>query len=208
VNRLGSFRRRLLQGAWLAAIAAGSALATDGSAPRARATFAGGCFWSVEAAFDKVPGVLSTTSGFAGGKEPNPTYEQVASGRTGHAEVVQVVYDPAKVSYAKLLETFWRNIDPFDPGGQFCDRGRSYRTAIFSEGDEQQQAAVASKESLERQGRLPAPIATEIAPLEAFYPAGAEHQDYYRRNVRQYWTYNAGCGRAERLKQIWGKPHR
>jgi peptide-methionine (S)-S-oxide reductase len=119
---------------------------------------------------------------------------------------VQVVFDPAKVSYTKLLETFWRNVDPFDGGGQFCDRGRHYRTAIFYEGDEQKQAAAASKASLERQGRLPAPIATEVAPLEAFYPAGAEHQDYYRRNVRQYWSYNAGCGRAERLRQVWGKP--
>jgi peptide-methionine (S)-S-oxide reductase len=194
-----------LAAAWLMATAVASAAEPKA---HARATFAGGCFWSVEAAFDKVPGVLSTTSGFAGGKEPNPTYEQVASGRTGHAEVVQVVYDPAKVTYAKLLETFWRNIDPFDPGGQFCDRGRSYRTAIFYEGDEQKEAALASKASLERQVKLAVPIATEVAPLEAFYAAGAEHQDYYRRNVRQYFSYNAGCGRAERLKQIWGKPDR
>jgi peptide-methionine (S)-S-oxide reductase len=193
-----------LAGAVLVAVAAGSAAEPEA---QARATFAGGCFWSMEAPFDKLPGVLSTTSGFAGGKEPNPSYEQVASGRTGHAEVVQVVFDPAKVTYAKLLETFWRNVDPFDAGGQFCDRGRHYRTAIFYEGDEQKQAALASKESLERQ-KLPGPIATEIAPLEAFHPAGAEHQDYYRRNVRQYFTYRAGCGRDDRLRQIWGKPDR
>jgi peptide-methionine (S)-S-oxide reductase len=191
----------LLAGAWLLATAVVSAEPKT----QARATFAGGCFWSVEAAFDKVKGVQSTTSGFAGGKEPNPTYEQVASGRTGHAEVVQVVFDPAKVTYAKLLEAFWKNVDPFDAGGQFCDRGRSYRTAIFYEGEEQKQAAQASKESLERQGRLPAPIATEIAPLEAFYPAEAAHQDFYLRNVRQYWSYRSGCGRDARLKQLWGQ---
>ncbi len=138
----------LLAGAWLLATAAASA---EPKAP-ARATFAGGCFWSVEAAFDKVKGVLSTTSGFAGGHERNPSYEQVASGRTGHAEVVQVVFDPAKVPYAKLVEAFWKSVDPFDAGGQFCDRGRSYRTAIFYEGEEQKQAALASKESLEKAG--------------------------------------------------------
>jgi peptide-methionine (S)-S-oxide reductase len=170
---------------------------------RARATFAGGCFWSMEEPFDQFPGVISTTTGYAGGREPNPTYQQVASGQTGHAEVVQVVFDPAKVSYVKLLETFWRNIDPFDPGGQFCDRGRHYRTAIFYEDDEQKEAALASKESLERSGRLPAPIATEVMPLRAFYPAEAEHQDFYQRNVRRYWTYRTGCGRDQRLKQLW-----
>jgi len=210
--RLNSFRNELFQrqvgtllaGAWLLATAVASAEPKT----QARATFAGGCFWSMEAAFDKVTGVLSTTSGFAGGSERNPTYEQVASGRTGHAEAVQVVFDPAKVSYAKLLEAFWRNVDPFDAGGQFCDRGRNYRTAVFYEGEDQKQAALLSKESLERQGRLPAPIVTEIAPLEAFYRAGAEHQDFYRRNVRHYWSYSAGCGRDQRLRQLWGKPDR
>jgi peptide-methionine (S)-S-oxide reductase len=190
-----------LAGALLVAVAAGSAAEPKA---QARATFAGGCFWSMEAPFDKLPGIVSTTSGFAGGQEPNPTYEQVASGRTGHAEVVQVVFDPARVSYAKLLETFWRNVDPFDPGGQFCDRGRHYRTAIFYEGEEQKQAALASKESLERQ-KLPGPIVTEIARLEAFYPAEAEHQDFYKRQIRRYWTYRAGCGRESRLREIWGE---
>ena len=206
---LSSFRNELFQrqgstlltGAWLLATAVASAEPKTQS----RATFAGGCFWSVEAAFDKVKGVLSTTSGFAGGSEPNPTYEQVASGRTGHAEVVQVVFDPAKVTYAKLLEAYWKNVDPFDAGGQFCDRGRSYRTAIFYEGEEQKQAALASKESLQRQGRLPGPIVTEVAPLEAFYPAEAEHQDFYRRQIRRYWTYRAGCGRETRLRAVWGE---
>jgi len=172
---------------------------------KARATFAGGCFWSVEAAFDKVPGVLSTTSGYSGGKEANPRYEQVAAGLTGHAEVVQVVFDPRKLSYPKLLEVFWRNIDPFDAGGQFCDRGRQYRTAVYYEGDEQMRAALMSKESFERSGQLPAPIATEIAPLSAFYPAEIKHQDFHQRNVRHYWSYRASCGRDERLKQIWGE---
>ena len=172
---------------------------------RARATFAGGCFWSMEAPFDKLPGVVSTTSGFAGGKEASPTYEQVASGRTGHAEVVQVVYDPAKIAYERLLEVFWKNIDPFDAGGQFCDRGRHYRTAIFYESEDQKRAALTSLESLEESKHLPGPVATEIAPLPAFHPAGPEHQDFYLRNVRQYWSYRAGCGRDKRLKELWGK---
>jgi peptide-methionine (S)-S-oxide reductase len=172
---------------------------------RARATFAGGCFWSMEAPFDKVAGVVSTTAGYAGGNEANPTYQQVAAGATGHAEAVQVVFDPAKVTYDKLLEVFWHNIDPFDAGGQFCDRGRQYRTAIFYEGDDQRRAAEATKESLERSRLLPAPIATQIAPLRAFYPAEPEHQDFYQRNVRRYWQYRTGCGRDERLKLIWGK---
>jgi peptide-methionine (S)-S-oxide reductase len=173
---------------------------------RARATFAGGCFWCMEPPFDKVPGVVSTTSGFAGGTLVNPTYEQVAAGGTGHAEVVQVVFDPRKVSYERLLEVFWRNVDPFDGGGQFCDRGSQYRSAIFYEGDDQRRAALASRESLERSGRLPAPIATEIAPLKVFYPAEEYHQDYYLRNFRQYWAYRSGCGRDRRLQELWGKP--
>jgi peptide-methionine (S)-S-oxide reductase len=175
---------------------------------RGRATFAGGCFWCMEPPFDKVPGVVSTTSGFAGGTEVKPTYEQVASGATGHAEVVQVVYDPRKVSYEKLLEVFWRNIDPFDGGGQFCDRGRQYRSAIYYEGEEQKRAALLSRESLEKSGPLPGPIRTEIEPLRAFYPAEPSHQDYYLRNVRQYWSYRSNCGRDRRLRQLWGEPGR
>jgi peptide-methionine (S)-S-oxide reductase len=175
------------------------------SKSRARATFAGGCFWSMEAPFDQVSGVVSTTAGYAGGSEPNPRYEHVAAGATGHAEAVQVVFDPAKVSFEKLLAVFWRNIDPFDTGGQFCDRGRQYRTAIFYETEEQKRAAVASKESIEAQGRLPAPIATEIAPLPAFYPAEPEHQDFYQTKASRYWSYRAGCGRDRRLKEIWGE---
>jgi peptide-methionine (S)-S-oxide reductase len=202
-------RRRTLDVSALVALAllAGSSHAARAasSKSRARATFAGGCFWSMEAPFDQLSGVVSTTAGYAGGTERNPSYHQVASGATGHAEVVQVVFDPAKVSYEKLLAAFWRNIDPFDAGGQFCDRGRQYRTAIFHESEEQQRAAVASKERIEAQGRLPAPIATEIAPLPAFYPAEAEHQDFYQTKARRYWSYRAGCGRDRRLEQIWGK---
>jgi peptide-methionine (S)-S-oxide reductase len=172
---------------------------------RARATFAGGCFWCMEAPFDKIPGVVSTTSGFAGGFVEHPTYEQVAAGKTGHAEAVQVVFDPRKIAYERLLEVFWRNIDPFDGGGQFCDRGSQYRSAIFYEGDDQKQAALASRESLGGSGRLPGPIMTEIEPLKAFYPAEEYHQDFYLRNAQKYWSYRTGCGRDRRLEQLWGK---
>ena len=173
-------------------------------AGRARATFAGGCFWCMEPPFDKIPGVVTTTSGYAGGRVVNPTYEQVSRGGTGHAEVVQVVFDPRKVSYEQLLEVFWRNIDPLDPGGQFCDRGSQYRSAIFYEGDDQKRAALASRESLLKSGRLEGKVVTEIAPLEAFYEAEAYHQDYYQTNFRQYWSYRVSCGRDRRLRDLWG----
>jgi peptide methionine sulfoxide reductase msrA/msrB len=170
----------------------------------ARATFAGGCFWCMEAPFDKVPGVVSTTSGYAGGRVKSPTYEQVSGGGTGHAEALQVAYDPARVSYEQLVEVFWRNVDPTDPGGQFCDRGTQYRTAIFYDGETQKRAAEQSKRALEASGRLPKPIVTEIVPLDAFYPAEDYHQDFYRKNPLRYMTYRAGCGRDRRLKELWG----
>jgi peptide-methionine (S)-S-oxide reductase len=173
---------------------------------RARATFAGGCFWCMEPAFDKVPGVVSTTSGYAGGFVANPTYERVAAGVTGHAESVQVVFDRGKVSYERLLEVFWRNIDPLDAGGQFCDRGRQYRSAIFYEGEDQMRAAVASRDALDKSGRLPGKIVTEITPLKAFYPAEEYHQDFYLRELRRYWSYRSGCGRDRRLRELWGEP--
>lgn len=172
---------------------------------QARATFAGGCFWSMEPPFDAVPGVVSTTAGYAGGTVARPRYEQVAAGLTGHAEVVQVVFDPGRVSYETLLEVFWRNVDPLDAGGQFCDRGSPYRSAIFVEGEEQARQALASRERFQRSGRLRAPIVTGVVPLKAFYPAEAYHQDYARRNVRQYWTYSHGCGRGRRLAELWGE---
>ena len=175
---------------------------------RARATFAGGCFWCMEPPFDKVPGVVSTTSGYAGGIVANPTYEQVAAGGTGHAEVVQVVFDPGKVSYEHLLEVFWRNVDPLDRGGQFCDRGLQYRSAIFYEGDDQKKAAFASRETLEKSGRLPGPVVTGIVPLRAFHPAEDSHQDYSIKNVRQYWAYRSRCGRDQRLRELWGESDR
>jgi peptide-methionine (S)-S-oxide reductase len=170
----------------------------------ARATFAGGCFWCMEKPFDTIPGVRSTTSGYAGGKVKNPTYQQVSAGVTGHAEVIQVVYDPAKVSYEELLEVFWRNIDPVDGGGQFCDRGTQYRTGVFYEDQAQKAAAEASKRRLDASGTLPRKIVTEITPLEAFYPAEDYHQNYYMRNAGHYMRYRAGCGRDRRLKELWG----
>lgn len=197
-------------GAWGPALAGACLLGLSGPAssgersPRERATFAGGCFWSMEEPFDKVPGVISTTTGFAGGHVAKPKYEQVAAGGTGHAEVVQVVFDPGKVSYERLLAVFWRNVDPLDAGGQFCDRGSPYRTAIFYENEAQHEAAQASRERIEKSSGLREEIVTEIVPLRAFYPAEAEHQDYYIRNVRAYWSYRTGCGRDRRLQQIWG----
>ncbi len=170
------------------------------------AIFAGGCFWCMEPPFDKIDGVISTTSGFAGGTVPNPTYKQVAAGGTGHAEVVQIVYDPAKVSYEMLLKVFWRNIDPLDGGGQFCDRGPEYRTGIFYRDAEQKRLAEESKRELEMSGRFDKPIVTEITPLFAFYPAEEYHQDFYKKNPAHYYRYRSGCGRDARLAELWGPP--
>jgi peptide methionine sulfoxide reductase msrA/msrB len=190
---------------WLVGPSLPARAAAAPTGPLARATFAGGCFWCMEAPFDKVPGVVSTTSGYAGGKVKNPTYEQVSEGSTGHAEALQVVYDPAKVSYEQLVEVFWRNVDPTDRGGQFCDRGSQYRTGIFPEGDAQKRAAEESKHALEASGRLKKPIVTEIVPLEAFYPAEDYHQDFYKKSPVRYMTYRAGCRRDRRLEELWGK---
>jgi peptide methionine sulfoxide reductase msrA/msrB len=177
-----------------------------GPAPKlAHASFAGGCFWCMEAPFDAVPGVYSTTSGYAGGKLKSPTYEQVSSGSTGHAESLQVAFDPARVSYEQLLEVYWHNVDPTDGGGQFCDRGNQYRTAIFYESEAQKKAALESKRALDVSGRLAKPIVTEIVPLEAFYPAEEYHQDFYKKNPVRYGMYRTGCGRDRRLEQLWGK---
>ena len=170
------------------------------------AIFAGGCFWCVEQAFDQVDGVVETTSGYTGGTVANPTYRQVSAGGTKHAEAVRVRFDPTKVTYAALLDAFWHNVDPLDGGGQFCDRGDSYRSAIFIEGDSQKQAAEASKAAVEKQ--LGATVATEIVPASAFYPAEDYHQDYYRKNPARYKFYKWNCGRAQRLEQIWGPPAR
>jgi peptide-methionine (S)-S-oxide reductase len=170
----------------------------------AKATFAGGCFWCMEPPYDKLDGVVSTTSGYIGGKTPNPTYEQVSSGGTGHAEAVEIVYDPKKVSYEKLLEVFWRNIDPTDANGQFCDKGNQYRSAIFYHNEEQKRLAEASRAAVEKSKAFKQDIATTIVPATQFYPAEEYHQDYYRKNPIRYKFYRASCGRDQRLEQLWG----
>ncbi len=204
---------RLVAGTALMAVILGGAVSpTAGrsdqtSAPAtapATATFAGGCFWCMEPPFDALDGVVSTTSGYTGGRTKNPTYEQVSEGRTGHAEVLQVVYDPSKIGYEQLLEVYWRNVDPLDGGGQFCDRGPQYRPAIFFHSAEQQQQAEASKQRVAT--RLGRPIATEIVQASTFYAAEDYHQDYYKKNPVRYKFYSWNCGRAQRLERIWGKP--
>ncbi|MBZ9560072.1 MULTISPECIES: peptide-methionine (S)-S-oxide reductase MsrA [unclassified Modicisalibacter] len=166
------------------------------------ATFAGGCFWCVEQAFDEVDGVLETTSGYTGGDQADPTYEAVSAGDTGHTESVEVVYDPRKVDYATLLQAFWHNIDPFAENRQFCDSGSQYRSAIFYHDAEQQRLAEASKAELAE--RFDRPIATQIVPAGRFWKAEAYHQNYYQKNPVRYRFYKAGCGRVERLKEVWG----
>jgi len=170
----------------------------------AKATFAGGCFWCMEEAFDAVPGVIATTSGYTGGQVKNPTYEQVSSGRTGHAEAVQVEYDPSKVTYARLLEVFWRNIDPTQKDAQFCDYGSQYRSGIFYHDDEQKRLAEASRAALAKSKPFKSEIVTEITKAAQFYPAEDYHQNYYLKNPARYKFYKSGCGRAARLKQLWG----
>ncbi len=169
------------------------------------ATFAGGCFWCMEHPFDELEGVISTTSGYIGGHQADPTYEQVSAGSTGHAEAVQVVYDPAAVSYERLLEVFWHNVDPLDAGGQFCDRGSQYRAAIFYHTVEQRQQAEASKLALAKNGTLPGKIVTEIVQASEFYRAEEYHQDYYQRNPIRYNFYRFGCGRDRRLTELWAE---
>jgi len=170
-----------------------------------KATFAGGCFWCMEPPFDKLDGVTSTTSGYTGGTKMNPTYHEVSAGGTGHAEAVEITYDPKKVSYEKLLEVFWHNVDPTDAGGQFCDRGNQYRTEIFYHGDEQKRLAEASKAALEKSKPFELPIVTKIVAANTFYPAEDYHQNYYTKNPLRYKVYRFGCGRDKRLKELWGK---
>ncbi|WP_430432796.1 peptide-methionine (S)-S-oxide reductase MsrA [Methyloversatilis sp.] len=170
----------------------------------ARATFAGGCFWCVEADFDKVDGVLKTTSGYTGGKTAHPSYEEVSSHATGHAEAVQIEYDPAKVSYDRLLDVFWHSIDPTAKNRQFCDIGTPYRTAIFAHDAAQLDAARRSLAALEKSKPFKAPIVTEIHMADTFYPAEDYHQDYYRKNPARYTYYRWSCGRDARLRELWG----
>jgi peptide-methionine (S)-S-oxide reductase len=172
----------------------------------AKAIFAGGCFWCVEEAFEEVSGVVSVTSGYTGGHVANPSYEQVSAGKTGHTEAVEVLYDPAKVSYSQLLDVFWQNIDPLTPNAQFCDHGSQYRAGIFYHNAEQQKLAEASKQALVEAKRFNEPIVTEITMATTFYPAEEYHQDYYKKNPFRYKFYKYNCGRAQRLKELWGKP--
>ncbi|MCU0596285.1 MAG: peptide-methionine (S)-S-oxide reductase MsrA [Desulfobacterota bacterium] len=170
-----------------------------------KATFAGGCFWCMEPPFDKLDGVISTISGYTGGAEKNPTYEQVSSGKTGHLEAIQVTYDPAKVSYAQLLDIFWRNIDPTQNNGQFVDMGAQYRTAIFYHNEEQRRLALESRNRLQDSRKFGKPIVTEIRPATEFYPAEDYHQDYYMKNPIRYKYYRWGSGRDQFLEETWGK---
>lgn len=172
-------------------------------AATAVATFGGGCFWCVEEAFDKVAGVISTTSGYMGGHLKNPTYPQVSAGNTGHNEVVQVVYDPSKVSYTQLLDAFWRNIDPTQANGQFCDHGSQYRSEIFVHDEAQRKAAEASKAALQKNKPFAGDIRTLITRASEFYAAEEYHQDYYKKNPVRYNYYKTGCGRQARLQEVW-----
>jgi peptide-methionine (S)-S-oxide reductase len=185
----------LLAAAALPAASAAAAL------PSEAAVFAGGCFWCTESDFDKIPGVVSTTSGYLGGKSLNPTYKQVSAGDTGHIEAVRVEYDPTKVSYAALVQRFFRTVDPLDAGGQFCDRGYQYRSALFVENAEQRAAAEAAKAQVARHFKKP--IGTLILPAAKFYPAENYHQDYYKKNPLRYRYYRLSCGRDAQLKKVW-----
>ena len=189
------------------------AVLTVGVSPRSRAaendhriaTFAGGCFWCVESDFDSVLGVVRTVSGYTGGSLKNPTYKQVSAGGTGHREAVQIFYNPKKVTYAMLLDVFWRSIDPTDGGGQFCDRGQSYGTSIFTNSPEQKRLAEDSKHKLQTTGVLKQPIVTPIKIAGPFYPAEEYHQNYYKKKPIHYKLYRYSCGRDARIKELWGK---
>ncbi len=188
---------------------AASAQAKDGGqgaiTPRLeKATFAGGCFWCMESPFDKLPGVVSVIAGYTGGQKQNPTYKEVSAGGTGHAEAVQILYDPEKIAYEKLLDIFWHNIDPTVTDRQFCDVGRQYRSAIFYHTKEQQRLAELSKGALQKAKPFRDPIVTEIVSAGEFYPAEEYHQHYYKKNPLRYQYYRTGCGRDRRLKELWG----
>lgn len=171
------------------------------------ATFAGGCFWCTEADFDKLPGVISTTSGYIGGEEENPTYKQVVAGKTGHVEAVQVRFNKVQTSFSELLAAYWLTIDPLTPNRQFCDTGAQYRSVVFYHNDEQRELAKKSKATLDASGRFTQPVVTEIWPATTFYPAEEYHQDYYLKNPVRYRFYRNNCGRDQRLKELWGEKH-
>src|SRR5205823_6295314 len=197
--RRGAFSSLLLVGA-LATLGGAAA----GAEERATATFAGGCFWCMQPPFEKLEGVLSTTVGYTGGHTRNPTYEEVSAGGTGHAESVQVVYDPKKIGYEKLLDVFWHNVDPLTPEAQFCDHGEQYRTAIFYHDDTQRRLAEEAKRKLNDAKRFAQPIVTQIVAATEFYPAEEYHQMYHEKNPVRYKYYRWNCGRDQRLKELWG----
>lgn len=209
-----TMKRTLIISALTALIAAGSmgmpeaANTKTGVRPEegdaAKATFAGGCFWCMEPPFEKLPGVISVTSGYTGGRTENPTYDEVSSGSTGHAEAVEILYDPGKITYSKLLDVFWRNIDPTTRDRQFVDIGNQYRTAIFYHDKDQKRLAEESKAALDRSGRFGKPIVTEIVPAGRFYPAEEYHQDYYKKSSARYKFYRFNSGRDQYLRRIWG----
>lgn len=176
------------------------------AAARDTAIFAGGCFWCMEEAYEQIDGVLEVRSGYIGGTVANPSYRQVTRGRTGHYEAIEVIFDPARVSYARLVSVFWRNIDPEDATGQFCDKGTQYRAAIFSRTEQQRTLATAAKAELDGQKRFPRPVAVPIISATRFFVAERYHQDYYKKNPGRYNFYKFTCGRAQRLAAVWGKP--
>ena len=199
-----TFARLLTAFALAFAFAGGAQAQATKPSNVARATFAGGCFWCMEEVYEPIPGVISVVSGYMGGKTRNPTYESISTGTTGHAEVVQVEYDPSKVSYDKLLQAFWLNIDPTQANGQFCDNGTQYRSAIYYHDDAQKKAAEASKSQVERTKPFKGAVVTEITAASDFTRAEEYHQDYYKKNPVRYKFYKSGCGREARLQALWG----
>ena len=198
------FGARLFAAIVIGGITASAAGAIAREAGTANATFAGGCFWCVESDFDHVPGVLKTVSGYTGGQTVNPTYKQVSADGTGHREAVQITFDPSKVSYAELLEIFWRSVDPTDAGGQFCDRGQSYETAIFANSANQRRLATLSKRRIDESGILKKKIVTPIEDAGPFYAAEDYHQDYYKKSPLRYRFYRFRCGRDAQVEDVWG----
>lgn len=197
---------RLLGLSGLLLLGSGSAASGDVTQGNlAKATFAGGCFWCMEPPYDKLEGVASTTSGYTGGHKLNPTYEEVSAGGTGHAEAVEVLYDPGRISYEQLLKVFWRNIDPTVSDRQFCDKGDQYRPAIYYHTPEQRRLAEQSRMALEKSKPFPQPILTGIAEANDFYPAEEYHQNFYMKNPLRYKLYRYHCGRDQRLEDLWGK---
>jgi methionine-S-sulfoxide reductase len=196
----------ILKFLWAVVIIGGVGMSAQADSEKLeKATFAGGCFWCMQPPYDNLPGVVSTTVGYAGGSVKDPTYEQVSTGKTGHAEAVQIVFDPSKTSYAQLLDVFWKNINPTTLNKQFADTGSQYRTAIFYHDETQQKVAIESKENLQNSGKFDKPIVTEIVPVKEFYPAEEYHQNFYKNHPLRYNSYKVGSGREGYLKETWGE---